>query len=392
MTHRQITAAAIVAIAFTATATAQTIHTVGPGALPQIRDALAIAATGDRIVVQPGSYAQFVDTVGVTIVAATPGTVDIEFDPQFANCTTGPFCVLSEAVTRLLPPRGATSHLVGLNFSGASTNVGPVGAVLTTLFIGSGRAVLDDCTIASHNRTAVTVDSADAHFVRCAVMTMDTFQETQAIHATAASITAIDSQFLGPTAFLGISGTAVTLRSSSLHGSNLTLASGIGSPNPPAIFADAASTVWLSDSVLTGSSPTACTTDIAGTARLSRCTTTTPAGCPSVPTGFLLGAQQLAPMVSGQQFSVTYRTTPFGFVGVVFGYALEDRAVPQLEQPWFSPAGSATAGLYFGDSQGSATASWSIPAAFAGETVWLHSVGGVTFPLQTAPPLGGFVR
>ncbi|MFN7588416.1 MAG: hypothetical protein ACK501_02705 [Planctomycetota bacterium] len=40
-------------------ALAQTTHLVGPGGLAQIRDALLIAAPGDLVLAQPGTYAQF---------------------------------------------------------------------------------------------------------------------------------------------------------------------------------------------------------------------------------------------------------------------------------------------------------------------------------------------
>jgi hypothetical protein len=61
-----------------ATASTQTTRLVGPAGLAQIRDALAISSPGDVIQVQPGTYAQFTVSIGVTIRALIPGTVNIQ--------------------------------------------------------------------------------------------------------------------------------------------------------------------------------------------------------------------------------------------------------------------------------------------------------------------------
>jgi hypothetical protein len=51
-----LTAAFFSAASFTAALSAQTSILVGPGGLPQISSALAIANPGDTIVVAPGTY------------------------------------------------------------------------------------------------------------------------------------------------------------------------------------------------------------------------------------------------------------------------------------------------------------------------------------------------
>lgn len=58
-------------LAWPAALDAQATHLVGPGGFAQIRDALAIAAPGDLILVQPGTYSQFFVQRGVTIRAVT---------------------------------------------------------------------------------------------------------------------------------------------------------------------------------------------------------------------------------------------------------------------------------------------------------------------------------
>ena len=85
---------------------AQTTHIVGLGGLPQIRDALAIAAPGDTILVQPGTYAHFSATVGVQIRAQTAGSVQVQWNQAFApGCSSNPFCVL----TCMAPSRTRTA-------------------------------------------------------------------------------------------------------------------------------------------------------------------------------------------------------------------------------------------------------------------------------------------
>ncbi|MCB9878804.1 MAG: hypothetical protein H6835_14510 [Planctomycetes bacterium] len=53
---------------------AQSTLVVGPGGFAQIRDAVAVAAPGDVVVMQPGVYAHFTAQVACTIRAAVPGT------------------------------------------------------------------------------------------------------------------------------------------------------------------------------------------------------------------------------------------------------------------------------------------------------------------------------
>lgn len=90
---------------------AQTTHLVGPGGLPQIRNALANAAPGDLIHVQPGTYAQFDANVGVTIRALVPGTVTIAYDIAFApaGCSANPFCGVIEGPGGQPSARGSSS-------------------------------------------------------------------------------------------------------------------------------------------------------------------------------------------------------------------------------------------------------------------------------------------
>ena len=118
---------ALPVLLFAAGALAQTTHLVGPGGLAQIRDALLIAAPGDLVLVQPGTYAQFHANVGVTIRAAVPGTVVVAYDASVlsAVCSSDPFCLVVESRTRIAPPAGQTVHCEGLEFARAAGTASP---------------------------------------------------------------------------------------------------------------------------------------------------------------------------------------------------------------------------------------------------------------------------
>ena len=60
-----------------ASALAQATHVVGPGGFAQVQNALQVASPGDVIVVLPGFYLGFTANIGVTVVAAVPGTVTL---------------------------------------------------------------------------------------------------------------------------------------------------------------------------------------------------------------------------------------------------------------------------------------------------------------------------
>src|SRR5688572_32587777 len=85
---------------------AQATHVVGPGGFAQIRSALAVAQAGDAIEVQPGTYAQFDCSVGVTIRAVAQ-PVTIAYDPTFApGCAATWACQQNEGATRFAIPAG----------------------------------------------------------------------------------------------------------------------------------------------------------------------------------------------------------------------------------------------------------------------------------------------
>lgn len=383
----------------------QTVHLVGPGGLPQIRDALAIAAPGDVVHVQPGTYAHFDAAVGVTVRGLVPGTVTIAYDPAYApaNCAISPLSCTGEGPTSLRPPAGQMLHLVDLDFapSQPGASYGRHGVL-----VSSGRVTFDRCTLRAYDRPALAVGSATVHLQDCLVQCLGSpGQPAPGLWARSSDITATDCRFPGtPAAAVGVMQfpqPGIRLQASRLHGSNLEVSGGQsvfpGTLAAPALQLDAASAVWLSDSTLTAGRGECALETGGGSVRLDRCTLTSAA--PPCPTGttspFLLGVERPAPLLPGATFTLRYRTQPNGFVVVLASFApgTVDWG-PLLEQPsWFAQNSSFGAGIYGADATGLATASWPIPGGpYADLSLWFMGVSGSTLPLQVSPPVGGVVR
>lgn len=374
---------------------AQTTHNVGPGGFSQIRDAIAVASAGDRIVVAPGTYATFFDNVGVTILAATSGTVQIAYSPLFPNCS--PPCLPLEGATRFAPPAGATSHVIGLGFPPTATFVNGL-QVFNRVVVEGGHVIFDQCTMEARSGSALRSTNATVHMVLTSVRSNDAPAGEAAAAMVGSIVTAVECQFYGPPSSVpgpGIELTGTTMTASFLYTVGGTGAAGPSGPGAPAFRTDSRSRCWLSDCTFIQGSRTTCARDFGGAAYLMRSTSLTASGCsPNWSIAPLLGIRQAAPLVGGQPFQLLFKTTPASFVGVLVSPRLSTQtSVPELTQPWFAPPGSATYALLFPDRFGSVSVNWPVPAALVGGSVWLHAASGeMRLPLQVAPPVGGFVR
>lgn len=386
-------------------APSQTNHLVGPGGLPQIRDALAVASPGDLIRVQPGTYAHFEAYLGVTIRALQPGTVSVSLQAPFVPvppCTTSA-CAASVA-TVLAPPLGQTLHLVDIDFVGNSLPLGS-GGLLTAFHhvkVLTGRVTLDGCAIAAERVAALQVDGATLHLQDCTIGASGPLPRGGGMTATNATVTAVDCRFFGADGtFTAPPLPGIRLRTSRCHASRIVTVGGggVGTSFGAGIGldVDATSQVWISDSTLQGGAEACAVAGLGTGVRLDRCTLiSNRTNCASaVPSDFLLGAERLGPILMGATFTLRYRTEPNGFVVVFAGpeLATVDFA-PVLEQPsWLADPGSFAATLVFADAAGLAVASWPIPfGPFADVTLWLKGISGLTLPLQVSPVAGGVVR
>lgn len=374
-------ASAVVAVVATihAAAAAQTTLTVGAGGFATIDAALAAAAPGDVIVVQPGSYPPFQANVGVTIRGATPGSVHV--GASSATC-----------------PPGQVLHLVDL--------------VFPALFLGGGTCTLDRCTVGSGS-TAAGLNAANTRLrlQQCtlggATQPYVPFGNFPALGASSCVVTAVDSTFRGldgSSAFSGPGYPAVLLLDSSLHGSGLTLtggnAAGTGSAQPgPALRATGTATFWICDSTLRGgaatsvsSMPAACPVE-ASAGRLARCTLQPSCPAPVPTAGALLGVHRPAPLASGASFTLAFRTEPNGFVGVFATTRLGGATIPELEQPVaLDLATVMPLAVLAADANGDASGTWTLPPGTANLALWLQAVTPPPLPLQVSPVAGGVVR
>ncbi len=378
---------------------AQATHLVGgTGGLPDIGAALAIAAAGDVIVVQPGTYPHFAVSVGVTIRAATPGTVDVVFDPALvpAACWNNGYCAMLQGPTRFQLPPGATAHVVGLNFLPFTMWVnGPFNLVEIShwVHVVGGRVTCDACTFQADAAPAlVATNGAAVHLQQCTLAVV-AGPVLAALDASDANVTAVDCTVTGNGA-----GAALRLQSSVFHGTSVTLTGGTyPGGGGPAVQADAASALWIADATLRGGNGGGvCAVAGAANARIDRTVLLQPASCAGATAGHLLGVGRPQPLAAGMPFGLVFRTAPGGVVAVFAspGLATTPFAGVLAQPASLGLSGLIDAGTLIADAAGIASVSWAIPAvpALVDQTLWLQGLSGSTFPLELSPPVGGVVR
>lgn len=391
-------------------ALAQTTLLVGPSGLPQIRTAIALAAPGDVIVVEPGTYAHFELSLGVTIRAQQPGTVQVAYDPAFlpTGCASSLTCLVSQGPTTLTLPPGQTAHLCGLDFVGNQYALPVAGlTAFHHVAVTSGIVVAEDCTFAASGAHSLRVSDATLVLLRCSLTTTGTTSLFMpGLFAARSLVHALDSSFTGSQYVFGFAGgnPGILLRASELHGSGLTLTGqllgpGGGGGGPALVLNSAAgvpSRAWLEDCALIAG-VTACAIDAVGQqVALANCTLTQAPTCPAVAPAKLLGITQQQPLQLGQTFALDFRTEPNGFVAVFASPQLAVQSLPLVgQQPILLDAtASFAAGLALADAAGAATASWPIPAvpALVDASFWFQGATGFALPFLLSPVAGGRLR
>jgi hypothetical protein len=361
---------------------AQTIWNVGPGGLPSIPAALAVASPGDIVDISPGVYPAFDCGIGVTLRASGTGTVRI-------NMVTGFFG--TDGISMLFAaPAGQTIHVVGIEFLFPPADIS-VPWTTPVLDLQSA-AALENCTLtstAANARGSVRVGSG----ARVHLQNVATFGPSLIVDGAA---TAVQCDLRGPLVY-GFTLPAVSV-SGSFHASNCQLTGGASSLQAAGagLRVLAGGSAWLCDCALQRglAGMGGCAVAGAGSIQLVRCTTNTPA-CMPAPAAAGLGVQRLAPVVGGATCNIAYRSDPLFPVGVHVSFALDSVPLPFAEQPWGAPLGGSYE-VAFGltDNLGDLTFPFAIPAnpAFTGLPLWFHGWSGWSFPLQVAPAVGGLVR
>lgn len=372
-------------------ATAQTTHLVGPGGFAQIRDALAVAAPGDIVNVQPGTYAHFDANVGVTIRALTIGSVLVEYDPAFASgCTPGVTC----GPTRIAPPAGQVVNCIGIDFRPNFLAFSYAHQVVVT----SGTATFDRCTLRAQSLPGLTVNAARVHLQGCTLAGVGTGAAAPGMAATNAVVTAVRTTFTGSSS-ASLPGVGVRLRGSELQGSRLQLTGGaqlFGGAGGAALDLDATSSAWISDSTLAGGGGTTCPIAVGGgTGRIDRSVLTPSGACASLPAGLVVGADSSTPLQNGGPFTVDWRTSPNQLVAIYaspgLGYlplpGLTDQAVTiDLGSSWLAT-------VLLSDATGFATVTWNMPPGlFIDTSVFVMAAGYTGTTFAVSPPVGGVIR
>ncbi|MFK7740504.1 MAG: hypothetical protein AB8H80_09270 [Planctomycetota bacterium] len=360
---------------------AQTTYLVGPSGFAEIRDALAVAANGDIVLVEPGSYGHFATAKGVTLRALVPGTVSIVYDPSYSILLSAP---------AFNPFSGTSCHIVDIDFPDGMS-AGGSGS--------SGTLTMDGCTIQSGG-FGMILSGISVHFYGCQISSNGF--GSPAMIATSAQVTAVDSVFTGsPNAgfFAPTTGRGVQLNINSwFHAVRCEIRS--GAPASPNVVREAAlrsaptSQFWLRDCTLE-TDPNVCAFDHDGSGRIDSCTIIGNTTCLGPDIGPVIGVRRLAPLSPGATFALEYTVEPLGFVGLFVGPTLDTIVLPILEQPsWLASQDSFVLTVMLADAQGVATGSWPIPAnpALVHQAFWFKGITGLALPLQVAPPVGGVIR
>lgn len=373
---------------------AQTTHLVGPGGLPQIRDALAIAAPGDVIHVLPGTYAQFTATVGVTIRALQPGTVTVACDPAFVG--TCPLCPTLQPMTFFALPVGQFAHVVDIDFDCHRLFLSGGVQYIPTVHVTSGGATFDRCTFVGDSEGGLqqgllVVEYAIAHLVDCTLANTQLLTIGPALVASHSTVTAVDTSFdlVGVLSQLG--GT-IRLFGSYFHGAGLTVTS-----TTSYTVESFDSQVWISDTTMTANGNPCPFRVVGQDPQLDRCTLVPSLPCPSyAPPVPALGVARLGPPTAGAAFSLQFTTVPNGFVAVFASLLPAGALLPGiLDQPnWLDGATLMNLGIVAADAMGHATATWTLPGGSAAtdRSLWFQGITGFALPLQASPVTGGTLR
>ncbi|MCK5941272.1 MAG: hypothetical protein KAI24_04810 [Planctomycetes bacterium] len=361
--HR-ILPAALVSIVVSA-ASAQATWLVGPAGLPDIQTAVDVAAPGDEIVIQPGTYAPFWLDKAVVMRAQQPGTVVV---------------TASGLILPYVNFQGGRAHFHGIDWQEMTCSGSDV--------------TFEDCTF-GWTGTVVTVNNSVAHFERCRIDALPTFLGGFGpLYVGNSHCSMVDCEVTGmPTGAFLTNSPAIDLQNGGvLLASGCIFRAGPGPSPQPVIRSFGSSVARISDSTFDGP-PQLCAISGPGDVVLSRCTL--PAPCANVTVGPLLGARASGPITRGLSYSVDFRSEP-GMPVLVFGSdELAVTSSPLLAQPFLlSAQGCFPLAALVLDGFGERTLTVAVPNTPLpiGTAVYLQGISGSSYPLLASPVVGGQVR
>jgi len=350
----------------TTVASAQNTYLVGPNGVPNIQIAADLAAPGDEIVIEPGTYQPFSFGKPLTVRAQQPGTVQI--------LSTG-----------LLMPNVLATPTDQVRFVGLS---------FERMYAFTATFTFEDCTFQGQGN-AISVNNATAHFERCGMLGLQTFLSgVGPLSIGNATVSMVDCTVEGPMpGVFGISGPSVQLQAgSTLLASDCIFQTHASSSLFAPIETTPGDFVRVSDSTFLHD-PSLCPAIGGGDIALRRCVV--PGACATIPDVPLLGARAPQPIVRGGNWSADFRGEP-NMPMLVFGSdRVEATPSPNLNVPFLlSAAGCFPLAAVMLDQQGTASLSVAVPniPLPPGVAVFLQGVSGASYPLLASPIVGGVVR
>ncbi|MBK8979890.1 MAG: hypothetical protein IPM29_28670 [Planctomycetes bacterium] len=392
----------LTAAGLTALLHAQSVHVVGPTGYAEIRDALAIAAPGDVIEVESGTYLDFACNVGVTIVARPGARVDVRVR-FFAGFGTTSFRV----------PPGQLAAVRGLHFR----NPGLLQDM--EVHVLGGAVVFDACSFEGSLSIAqlLLVQDAAAWLRGCTAIAGYAPGPCPAVRALRSTVAAVDCTILGSD--LTVDGTlragdGIHATASALHLVRCIVTGGSANalcfyPPADAVRIESGVGSWIADSTLTGGNGycmlggDALRNNGAVVVHLSRTKTVPGPGTPpgNATTGPIVATDLpgLASMPSslqlGAQYVVDCRIAPGTPVVLLLGRTVPARSRSEVVEPlWLAADAAGVLGLRVGDPLGIARFTTAVPAVpqLVGVVVSMQALAGIALPLHATPPVGGVVR
>lgn len=395
---------------------AQTVHQVGPGGIPQIHAAIALAAPGDVIEVATGTYEPFNLSKALTITAA----------PGAAVAVAG---LLGDAYVVFDIPPGGVARVSGIRFHS-----------LIPFYFGLEVSVIrgivwfEECLFEQGThmyRAALEVRNAAVVLRRCVAIGSGGPNNQlygngaaggTALLADRAWVSATETWFLGGDLHWdfggGHGGWGVDATGSALHlvrctatgGRNHQITCGSYPGGHGIVVRNNPLGTWLSDCTLQGGDGNC---GVAGDGLHNLATlpvqlerTRAFGGVGTHAMGLpLRGPTQPAPLLGlGNNpgfvtLGANWRADWLGRYGtpvaVLVSLDLQPRNDPlAVQRVWFPATSSLLAGLIVVDNAGRASTTITVPNApvLRHQAVWVHGFAGGAAPWQAAPPLGGVVR
>lgn len=386
---------------------AQATLRVGPGGYSQIREALAVAASGDTILVAPGTYAHFEVPLPVVLRAEIPGTVFVQYDPSYAapGCLLDPNCAIGEGASRFAAPFGTVVHVRGIRFLPTTTVTLAGVLVRHRVAVRSGRVTFDECVIEARGAVALAVSDAIVHLQSTDVRSLGSAPAAAGFTLQRGLATAVGGVFAGGDASAGlVGGPGLELDTAWFYGSFVEVRGGshsaAGQAAPALRFANVYQVQFADSWLIAGTSAGGDACAVVGTGNLRVARTpfvTTASGCSTYVHAVVLGISRSRPLELGQPFAVGATHDPGRPVAFFASTALATVDLYGIEQRVLvDPSRAVQIGFAVTDGSHSCSIQGAVPndAALRGLEFWCVAVStfGPGFPLpfvMITPPVGG---